>query len=48
MIVTYRAFADRRGYLIMSLSQSRTLPTVSLYYSTMKNIMSVLKTVVRP
>ena len=39
----YRAFADRRAYLIMSLSRSRTSPTLSLHYCTLNNTMHAVK-----
>ena len=38
----YRAFADRRGHLIMSLSRSRTLSTLSLHYCMINNMVKTL------
>jgi len=37
-VTSSKAFVGRRGYLIMSLSRNRTLPTLSLHYSTMNVI----------
>jgi len=42
-----RAFADRRGYLIMSLSRITTWPTWSLQLSEINNIMYAVKTLYR-
>ena len=38
------AFADKRGFLIMSLSQCRSGPTWNLHYTTINNIMCAVKT----
>ena len=42
--VLYRASADRRGFLIMSLSCYISGPTLSLHYTTINNIMYAVKT----
>jgi len=42
--VSYRAFADRRGYLIMNLSRITTWRTWSLQLSETNNIMYAVKT----
>ena len=41
---TYRAFADKRGWLILSLSRCISWPKLSLYYSEINNIMYAVKT----
>jgi len=39
-----RAYADRRCFLIMSLSRITTWPTLSLQFSEINNIMYAVKT----
>jgi len=39
----YKAFADRCRYLIMSLSRSKNSHMLHIHYSTMNNIMCVVK-----
>ena len=47
LLVVYRAFADRRGYLIMSLSRITIWPTWSLQLSEINHIMYAVKTLYR-
>ena len=47
MHIRNRAFADRRGYLIMSLSRITTSPMWSLHLSEINNIMYAVKMIIR-
>jgi len=41
--ILHKAFADRRGYLIINVSSIRTSSTLSLHYPTTNNITYAVK-----